>query len=254
MTVLTNAVAAGTPGRLAPYRYTPYSIAVFLYHLETAGFEARFNGLTGDSLRQLEVDTRDTSAPSSHAEYLHDTLTAWKGAIEDFDRSVTDADYRAVAGLPWDHPRTIAYRSASSAMDTWHACREKLHAAFIDWSLDLTGTIDVPEPAGLDPVVVADGHRVPDCTGHCAADGCCSAEIGSINVDHAGELVVELYADEGDQPTGVVYTFDADHDGTLLRTTNPAELRRKADEFYRFAGRIEQAAHVLDQLQQREAK
>ncbi|MER7963576.1 hypothetical protein [Streptomyces ardesiacus] len=254
MTVLTNAVAASIPGRLAPYRYDIAPSPVDVYLDATAGIEALFTEISGDYFRNLETRTRNTDAPRERTEYLLGKLDVWKKAIDRFDDTVTGADFAKIRHLPDTDSRRIGYLAANTAIDRWLACRKKLHAAFIDWSFDLTGTVDVPEPAGPAPVIVAEGHRVPGCTGHCAADGCCSAELGSINVDETAELVIELYADEGDQPTGVVYTFDAHHDGTLLRTSNPAELRRKADEFYQFAGRIDQAAYVLDQLQKREAK
>ncbi|MEU9285995.1 hypothetical protein AB0D57_15025 [Streptomyces sp. NPDC048275] len=253
MTVLTNAVAAGIPGRLATYRYTHRVDVVSLYLMETAGYEARFAGLTGDSLRQLETDTRNTDAPHDHVEYLNDTLTAWKGAIDAFDQAVTAADFEAIAHLPWDHPRTLGYCKASSAMDTWHACREAMHTAFLDWSLDLTGTVSIDEPSGPAPVIVADAHRVPDCTGYCVQDKVCATELADLPLDDDGHLVVELYAEPDELARVVVFAFGLSADFTALRTSDPAELSRTADKFYRFAGRIEHAAYVLDEIQQREA-
>lgn len=255
MSILTQAMAAGTPGRLAPYSYTTRVDAVSLYLLETAGYEARFDGLSGDSLRQLETDTQNTDAPHERVHYLHDTLTAWKGAIDAFDQTATDADYQAVANLPWDHPRTVAYRTASSAMDTWHACRETLHTAFMDWSFDLTGTVPVDwEPPATEPVAVPDGHRVPDCTGYCVQDQVCAVELADMPADGDGHLVVELYA-EPDQPATVVaFTFDLKADTTLLRTSDSTQVKALADKFYRLGNDLTRAAHILQQLQEREAK
>lgn len=254
MTVLTHAMVAGLPGFLAPYRYTTRIDAVSLYLMETAGYEARFHDLTGDSLRQIETGTGDTDAPHRHVEYLNDTLTAWKGAIDAFDTAVTVADYEAVAHLPWNHPRTAAYHKASSAMDRWHACREAMHTAFMDWSFDLTGTVPVeydPEP---EPVVVPDGHRVPDCTGHCAQDEVCATELADLATEEDGHLVVELYA-EPDQPAQVVvFTFDLKTDATILRTDDPAKLQALADKFFKLGNDLIGAAHTLDQIRRQEAQ
>lgn len=254
MTVLTQAMAAGIPGRLAPYSYVLAPTPVDVYLKSTAGFEARFNGLSGDSLRRLETDTKDTDAPASRAEYLHDTLTSWKQAIDRFDETVTGREFAAIRNLPDDDARRVGYLAASSAMDTWLACRERLHAAFLDWSLDLTGTVEVPEPAGPEPVVVADGHRVPDCTGYCAQDDVCSASVAEVALGENGQLCVEIAAYPGEKPRAAVFAFNVSADEVHLRTSDPAEIRRKADELYRFAGQVDRAAYVLDQIQKRESK
>ncbi|MFD5050845.1 hypothetical protein ACFWMH_10440 [Streptomyces tendae] len=255
MTVLTNAVAAGIPGRLAPYRYATLPAAVDTYLKTTAGYEARFDNLSGHSLRRLEIRTGNTDEPRDLVEELHTVLHGpWKWAIDRFDDTVTPADFEAVAHLPWDHPHTIAYRKASSAMDTWHACKTRLYEAWMDWSLDLTGTVEIPDPPGPDPVEVEDGHRVPDCTGHCAQDETCSAELADLGNDTDGHLVAEIYAEPGKPVQAVVFTFDLRNDTTLLRTDDPAKLRAQADRFHEFASRISYGAYILDQLKKREAK
>jgi hypothetical protein len=85
-------------------------------------------------------------------------------------------------------------------------------------------------------------------------DDVCASEMADLPVAEGGHLVAELYAEQGEQPKVVVFAFNAAADATLLRTSDPAELRRKADEFHRFANRLDHAAHVLDQIQQQEAK
>ncbi|MFF7949392.1 hypothetical protein [Streptomyces griseorubiginosus] len=254
MTVLTQAMAAGTPGRLAPYSYQPRPSAAAIYHRAVSGYAAKFD-INGRSLRQLEIREGSTDAPRDHVEDLHNLLHGpWRAAIERFDNTVTDADYRAVADLPDTHPRHVAYLDASSAMDTWLACEKRLHEAWMDWSLDLTGTVDIPEPPGPEPVVVEDGHRVPDCTGYCAQDEVCAVELADLGSDKDDQhLVVEVYAEPDEPVKAVVFTFGLASDATLLRTTDPAELQRKADELHQFASRINHAAYVLDQLQKREA-
>lgn len=254
MTVLTNAVAAGIPGRLAPYRYEIAPSPVDVYLDATAGIEALFAEISGDYYRDLETRTRNTDAPRERTEYLLGKLDVWKKAIDRFDDTVTGADFAKIRHLPDTDSRRIGYLAANTAIDRWLACREKLHAAFIDWSLDLTGTVEIPDPPGPDPVEVEDGHRVPDCTGHCAQDETCSAELADLGNDTDGHLVAEIYAEPGKPVQAVVFTFDLRNDTTLLRTDDPAELRRKADEFYQFAGGIERAAYVLDQLKKQEAK
>ncbi|MFJ6293237.1 hypothetical protein ACIQJX_07735 [Streptomyces griseoviridis] len=255
MTVLTRAMAAGTPGRLAPYSHTTRTDAVSRYLLETAGYQARFDGLTGHSLRRLEIRTGNTDAPRDLVETLHAVLHGpWKWAIDRFEENVTGADFTAVAHLPWDHPRTIAYRKASSSMDTWHACKESLHEAWMDWSLDLTGTVEIPDPPGPDPVEVENGHRVPDCTGYCIQDGVCTTEVADLGDDTSGHLVTEVYAAPGEPVKAVVFAFDFASDATLLRTDDPAKLQKTGDLFHQFASRISYAAHILEQLQQKETK
>ncbi|RPE44129.1 hypothetical protein EDD90_7359 [Streptomyces sp. Ag109_O5-1] len=253
MTVLTQATAAGIPGRLAPYRFTHRVDTVSLYLLETAGYAARFDGLTGDSLRQLET-AQDPEAVQNHAESLYGTLESWKKAIDRFDTTVTSADFDRIRHLPDTDPRRVGYLTANTAIDRWLACREQLHAAFLDWALDLTGTVEVPEPPGPEPVIPDEGHRVPDCTGYCVEDDVCAVEVGDLGTDDGGHLVVEVYAEPGEPVKAVLFTYDLSSDATLLRTSDPAEVRRKADELYRFAGQVDRAAHVLDQLQKREAK
>lgn len=253
MTVLTQAMAAGNPGRLAPYSYTLAPSPVDVYLKATAGYEARFNGLSGDSLRRLET-AKGTDAPQNRAEYLHDTLENWKKAIDRFDETVTDADFARVRHLPQDDARLVAYLTASTGMDTWLRCREALHAAFLDWALDLTGTVEVPEPKGPDPVDVADGHRVPGCTGWCEQDDVCSSELASMPIGENGQLCIEVAAYPGEKPRVSLFAFNVSADEVHLRTPDPAEIRRKADELYRFAGQLEGAAHVLEQLHKRETK
>ncbi|MGW0647858.1 hypothetical protein ACWD4T_03480 [Streptomyces umbrinus] len=253
MSVLTRAMAAGIPGRLAPYSYVIAATPVDVYLKTTAGFEGRFNGLSGDSLRRLEI-AKGTDAPQRRAEYLNYTLEVWTEAINQFDTNVTDADFARIRHLPEDDPRRTGYLTANTAMDTWLACRERLHAAFLDWSLDLTGTVEIPEPAGPEPVVVAEGHRVPDCTGYCTQDDVCSASVAEVALGENGQLCVEIAAYPGEKPRVAVFAFNVSADEVHLRTTDPAEIRRKADELYRFAGQVDRAAYVLEQLQKRESK
>lgn len=255
MTVLTQAMAAGIPGRLAPYRYENRPSAVDIYHRATSGYVAKFDDLSGHFLRQMEIRTGNTDAPREHVEDLHNVLHGpWKWAIERFDNTVTDADYLAVAGLPADDPRLVAYLAASSAMDTWLACEKRLHEAWMDWSLDLTGTVEIPEQPDPEPVIPDEGHRVPDCSGHCAQDDVCAVELADLGTGENGRLVVEVYAEPGEPVKAVVFTFGVAADATLLRTNDPTELRSKADELHQLASRVNHAAYVLDQLQKREAK
>jgi len=252
VTVLTLAQAAGIPGRLAPYRYVPAPSPVEVYNRATAGYAKKYE-VSGHSLRRLEIESGSTDEPRDHVEDLYNLLHGpWKQAIARFDATVTAADYQAVAGLPWDDPRSIAFRNASSAMDTWLACEKRLHEAWMDWSLDLTGTVEVLDLPGPDPVVVEEGHRVPDCTGFCAQDDVCAAELADLGTDEDGRLVVEVYAEPDEPVKAVVFTFDLKSDTTVLRTADPDELRRKADEFHQFASRMNHAAYVLDQLQKQE--
>jgi hypothetical protein len=139
-------------------------------------------------------------------------------------------------------------------MDAWLAARDRLHVAWMDWSLDLTGTVEIADPPGPDPVEVEDGHRVPDCTGWCAQDDVCAVELADLGADDDNHLVVEVYAEPDEPVKAVVFTFGYTSDATLLRTTDPAELRRKADDFHQFASRINHAAYVLEQLHKQEGR
>lgn len=132
--------------------------------------------------------------------------------------------------------------------------RQELNAAYVDWAFDLTGTVPAPDHPLPPPVVPDEGHRVPDCTGFCVQDDVCAVVVADLEMVGGGQLVAEVYAEPGEPVKAVVFTYDLNSDATLLRSADPAELRRKADEFYRFAGRIEHAAYVLEQLQKGEAK
>lgn len=223
MTVLTNAVAAGLPGRLAPYRYMP-SID-----------PARFRGLTSDVLFALEYGPdglgADTGAPQEYVEQLLLVLADWRQRLLD--------GRRADAG---------AYRAA---LDT-------VREAWLQYSFRWDGGPDIPYPFDLPDTkpkaVVEDGHRVPDCTGHCAQDETCSTELADLGDDTDGHLVAEVYAEPGQPVQAVVFTFGLRGDTTLLRTDDPAKLRAQADRLHEFASRISYGAHILDQLKKREAK
>ncbi|MFD7709517.1 hypothetical protein [Streptomyces sp. NPDC059786] len=254
MSVVTREQAAGLPGRLATCSYVPAPGPVDVYLKATAGYEALFAEISGDYFRRLETETGDTSAPTERTEYLHNKLETWKQAIDRFDTTVTDADFAAIRHLPEHDPRRVGYLTANTAMDTWLACRDKLLSAFLDWSLDLTGTVHVPEPPGPDPVVVADGHRVPDCVGWCDSDDICSTQIASVPMGEEGELCLEVAAYPGKKARASVFAFNVSSDEVHLRTDDPAALVKFADQLHQFAGRIEHAAHVLQQLHQREGE
>ncbi|MFK4797822.1 hypothetical protein ACI3K5_03900 [Streptomyces sp. MPA0124] len=224
MTVLTNAVAAGIPGRLAPYRHTP-RIDI-----------ARFRGLTSDVLFALEYgpdgEGGDTDAPQEYIEQLLVILADWRQRLLDGTRS--DAG-------------------------TYQAALNTTREAWLQYSFRWDGGPDLPYPFDLattvpNPVVVQDGHRVPDCDGWCQRGDMCSTPVTEQALPGGGRIITELYADEGQPVTAVVFTDDLAAHAALLRTTDPAQLEALADRFHALGNDLIHAAHVLTETQKREAE
>ncbi|MFG3586580.1 hypothetical protein [Streptomyces sp. NPDC047990] len=225
MTVLTHEQAAGTPGRLASYRFT-----------HRVDFPARFASHSSDALFELEYGPdgtgTDCDAPQQYTEKQLVDLATWRRLL--------------VSGARTD---AAAYRTA---LDTVREAWMQYSFRYIDGP-DLPYPFDLPETRP-ESVIVEDGHRVPDCEGWCQRGDACSTAVAEHTVDGHGRLICELYAAPGEPTKAVVFTHDLKADATLLRTSDPAALQTLASEFYRFAGRIEHAAYVLGQIQQQEAK
>ncbi|WP_329220337.1 hypothetical protein [Streptomyces microflavus] len=177
-----------------------------VYVKATAGYAARFEGLTGDSLRALENE-QDTDAVNDHINPLLDTLYDWKQALDRFEATVTDADERAVEGLPEDDPRRITWRAASTGMDAFLKAQAAVHGAYVDWSFDLTGSVEIDWTPPAAPVI-PDGCRIPGCDQHWHSDGLCVATLGELPFDEGSSVPIELTSPEDEAPYIVAYAFD----------------------------------------------
>ncbi|MEV7427030.1 hypothetical protein [Streptomyces sp. NPDC091212] len=226
---------------------------VEVYVKATAGYAARFEGLTGDTLRAIEESEREgTTAADDHVRcVLLPLLANWKRHLDRFEATVTDADEQAVQGLPETDPRRIAWRTANTGVDAYLKAREATRAAYVDWSFDLTGTVDIPESPQPAPVVIEPGCRVPNCEGRGHRDDDeteCSTVLAEMPLGEGGSLNADLVALGDEKPYVAVFSFEIQSNETHTRTSDPAELHRLADRFYGFAGQLDAAAHVLTQL------
>ncbi|MEU2800264.1 hypothetical protein [Streptomyces sp. NPDC007117] len=178
-----------------------------VYVNATAGYAARFEGLTGDSLRALET-AHGSEAPTDHIAPLLDTLADWKQALDRFEATVTDADEKAVEGLPEGDPRRVAWRAASTGMDAFLKAQAAVHGAYVDWSFDLTGTVEIDDGPLPAAPVIPEGCRIPGCDQHWHYDGLCVATLGELRFDEGSSLPIELTSPDDAAPYIVAYAFD----------------------------------------------
>ncbi|MFI9059824.1 hypothetical protein ACIGXQ_35700 [Streptomyces anulatus] len=177
-----------------------------VYVKATAGYAARFEGLTGDSLRALET-LHGSEAPTDHINPLLGTLADWKQHLDRFEATVTDADENAVEGLPENDPRRITWRAASTGMDAFLKAQAAVHGAYVDWSFDLTGTVEIDWTPPAAPVI-PEGCRIPGCDQHWHSDGLCVAQLGELPFDEGSSVPIELTSPEDESPYIVAYAFD----------------------------------------------
>ncbi|MFJ7413039.1 hypothetical protein ACIQWZ_19810 [Streptomyces sp. NPDC098077] len=177
-----------------------------VYVTATAGYAARFEGLTGDSLRALETE-QGIEVVDDHINPLLDTLYDWKQHLDRFEAAVTDTDEKAVEGLPEGDPRRVAWRAANTGMDAFLKAQAAVHAAYVDWSFDLTGSVEIDWTPPAAPVI-ADGCRIPDCDGHWHYDGLCVAQLGELPFDEGSSVPIELTSPTDEAPYIVAYAFD----------------------------------------------
>ncbi|WP_411097192.1 hypothetical protein [Streptomyces sp. 020-2-3H-GM] len=178
-----------------------------VYVKATAGYAARFEGLTGDHLRALET-AHGTEAPTDHIAPLLDTLAAWKQHLDRFEVAVTDADETTTEGLPEGDPRQVAWRAANTGMDAFLKAQAAVHAAYVDWSFDLTGTVEIDDGPLPAAPTVREGCRIPGCDQHWHYDGLCVAQLGELPFDEGSSVPIELTSPEGEAPYIVAYAFD----------------------------------------------
>ncbi|WP_097934719.1 MULTISPECIES: hypothetical protein [unclassified Streptomyces] len=177
-----------------------------VYVNATAGYAARFEGLTGDSLRALET-LHGSEAPTDHINPLLGTLADWKQHLDRFEAAVTDADEKAVEGLPEGDPRRITWRAASTGMDAFLKAQVAVHGAYVDWSFDLTASVEIDWAPPAAPVV-SEGCRIPGCDQHWHYDGLYVAQLGELPFDEGSSLPIELTSPEDEPPYIVAYAFD----------------------------------------------
>ncbi|MFB7555317.1 hypothetical protein [Streptomyces brevispora] len=213
--------------------------AAEVYVKATAGYAARFEGLTGDGLRRIE-ETQDTEAANNHIAGLLPVLDDWEQHLNQFEAAVTGADEKAVQGLPDSDPRRVAWRIANTGMDAFLKAQAAVHSAYVDWSFDLTGTVEIndgPRPAAP---VIPDGCRVPGCDQRWHYDGLCVAELGELPFDEGSSLPIELTSPE-DKPAHIV-AFAFEPISMNLRR----EMTTQADAVA-FAKALRDAADAVDE-------
>ncbi|MFF4248610.1 hypothetical protein ACFYY2_29655 [Streptomyces sp. NPDC001822] len=215
-----------------------------VYVKATAGYAARFEGLTGDMLRDLETE-HGTDEPGDRVRPLLDTLANWKRHLDRFEATVTDADERAVQGLTEDDPRRVAWRAASTGVDAFLKAQAAVHGAYVDWAFDLTGDIeivDTPRPAA--PVVPA-GCRIPGCDQRWHYDALCVAELGELPFDDGSSLPVELSASEGKPTSIVAFAFEPRSMNLRREITTQADAAAFAKALRDAADAVDDAAQFL---------
>lgn len=210
-----------------------------VYVKATAGYAARFEGLTGDSLRALET-IHGSEAPTDRIAPLLDTLAAWRQHLDRFEVTVTDADEKAVEGLPEDNPRRVAWRAASTGMDAFLKAQAAVHGAYVDWSFDLTGTVEIDDGPLPTAPVIADGCRIPSCDGHWHYDGLCVAQLGELPFDEGSSVPIELTSPEDEPPYIVAYAFDP------VAMNMRRQMNTRADAVA-FAKALRDAADAVDE-------
>lgn len=218
--------------------------AAQVYVKATVGYAARFEGLTGESLRDLETE-HGTDAPGDHIAPLLDTLADWKRHVDRFEAAVTDADEKAVEGLPETDRRRIVWRVANTGMDAFLKAQAAVHGAYIDWSFDLTGTVEIndgPRPAAP---VVKDGCSIPECDQRWHYDGLCVAELSELPFDEGSSLPIELSATEGQPARILAYAFEPKSMGLRREITTQADAAAFAKALRDAADAVDEAAAHL---------
>lgn len=217
---------------------------VEVYLKATAGYAARFEGLTGDALRATE-SVHGTDAPGDRVIPLLAILDDWKQHLDRFDATVTDADEKAVQGLPEDDPRRIVWRAASTGMDAFLKAQAAVHGAYVDWSFDLTGTVEIDEgPRPVAPVI-PDGCRIPGCDGHWHYDDTCVAELGELPFDEGSSLPIELAAPEGKPVHIVAFAFEPTAMNLRAQITTRSDAAAFAKALRDAADAVDEAAAHL---------
>jgi hypothetical protein len=172
---LTTAVATSA---LAPlHRLDAVTQLVDAFNTAVQDYPARFEGLTGDHLRDLEIAGNEDSAPD-RIKALLPVLAEWHDQLTAFEELLTPGDLNLIMSWGQHTSVSVAYRQATSSFDLYARCRDAAHAAWVDWSFtplsiphaldadDCDGASDVgdpePEPCTLDG---CDGYGHPeDCT------------------------------------------------------------------------------------------
>ncbi|MEU9183337.1 hypothetical protein AB0D14_01965 [Streptomyces sp. NPDC048484] len=179
-----------------------------VYVKEAGHYPAQFADLNGESLRTIERAS-STEAVSEFVKAQLADLDTWQRHYEQYDRAmvgeVDQAARAAVQGLPWDDPQVQTLLNAERGQTEIQQARDILNAAYVDWSFDLTGTVEIPEPARPASPVIAEGCRIPGCDGTWHYDdGICVASLGEVRFE--GEdvaLPAELVA-PADGPRHIV--------------------------------------------------
>jgi hypothetical protein len=161
-------------------------------------YPARFEGLSGDFLRELEIgSTRDCDDVSDHIEQLLSVLTDWRQRLDAFEDALSPRDLNLIVAAGPHAPVAVAYREAARSFDLYARCRDTAHSAWVDWSFT---PVSFPEgdPRTGDP---AEGTRVDEPeTGACTLDGCdgyghpedCTRRLGEVTLGCGLEITTEL--------------------------------------------------------------
>ncbi|MFD3521656.1 hypothetical protein [Streptomyces sp. NPDC058653] len=229
--------------RTAEY-VTPAEPPAAEVYVNAAGdFPSRFEPVTGDYLRAIER-AGGTEQASEEMERLLAELADWRRHLDRYEATVTDADESAVQGLPDTHPARIAWRAASTGIDAWLRAREATHAAYVDWSFDLTGTVEVEDSPRPEPVVVKDGCRVPGCDSYSHYENTCTATLAELKFDDGSSLPIDLVAIEGEPTYVVAWAYETGRE-LHRKMTDPADVRAMAATLRDAADALDDASTFL---------
>lgn len=216
---------------------------VEVYIKETDSYAARFENITGDMLRDLERQYSTEASTDFVTERLAD-LAAWKQSIDRYATvmvgDVDQAERAAVQGLPWDDPKVLAWLQAERGGEDYASARDDLNAAYVDWSFDLSGTVDVPDVPRPPAPVIAEGCRIPGCDRSWHYDGVCVVQLGEVKFDGTDCALPAELADPVDGPRSIV-AFGYDMEALNLRR----EMRDRVSA-RNFAGELRALADSID--------
>ncbi|QMU78862.1 hypothetical protein GXW83_27345 [Streptacidiphilus sp. PB12-B1b] len=214
-------------------------------------YPGRFEGLTGEHLRDLER-VGDCDAASDRIEQLLPVLDDWKQRLDVLEEALTPADLNAIIAAGPESPVATAYRVAARSFDTYQQCRDTAHSAWVNWSF--TG-LEPEEGADARMGDAAESPEVDErVTVPCVLDGCdgyshpddCTRRIDRIIINGDLEVTTELVApNEGPLYVSVFGVYDDRDEAINVHAHTQADLDRLAEEFERLAAMIRKAGASL---------
>jgi hypothetical protein len=198
VTACTTHTATIPPAPL--HRLDAISRVVADFNRAVGEYSARFEGLTGDYLRDLEIaGNRDCDDVTDHMEQLLPVLADWRQRLDAFEDALTPADLALIIRSGANAPVAVAYRQAAASFDLYTRCRDAAHSAWVDWSFNPI-TFPAGDPRSGDygagrQVDAPELVPVP-----CTLDGCdgyghpedCTRRLDGITLGCGLEITTEL--------------------------------------------------------------